>query len=90
MNAASQGWTNSAQLFSNGIIQEVLTPLNLFITYSEGACQWIDDTLFFSKSFEGLLDMSCKFFAKLKEKKLRLSLKKTEFYGSEVTFAGGK
>jgi len=88
MCGAPMGWTNTPQLFSSRILQEVLSPTGLFCRPNNGILQWIDDSLLYANSFDKLLEMMHIFLQQIIHRGLRLNVRKCEFFTRRVEFCG--
>ncbi|NIW12711.1 MAG: DDE-type integrase/transposase/recombinase [Candidatus Thorarchaeota archaeon] len=83
-----QGWVNTPQLFQNRMITEILNPIGLFGTEGTGIIQWIDDSLLYSKTFDGYCNGMEKFLQQMIKKGLRLNISKCILMAKEAEWCG--
>ena len=88
MHGCPMGWCNSAQLFQNRLMTEVLQPADLFGQKHNGACQWIDDTLIYGDNFDIFMKTVEKFLKGIRLKRVRLNIRKCELLKKDINWCG--
>eukprot|EP00924_Labyrinthula_sp_SR-Ha-C_P012481 snap_masked-scaffold_10-processed-gene-8.24-mRNA-1 protein AED:0.45 eAED:0.46 QI:0/-1/0/1/-1/1/1/0/1717 len=88
IQGAPQGWVNSPMLFQERMVGEILKPLGIYETAADGALQWIDDCLLYSRTKEGYMSMVRNYLDRLIEKRVRLGVDKCVFFTRQAEFCG--
>eukprot|EP00924_Labyrinthula_sp_SR-Ha-C_P014013 augustus_masked-scaffold_5-processed-gene-20.21-mRNA-1 protein AED:1.00 eAED:1.00 QI:0/0/0/0/1/1/5/0/969 len=83
-----QGWANSPMLFHQSIVEHLCKRTRFYMSTFSGMVQWIDDTCIFAKNEEYYMLVLDKFLYRLKEMKVRMSLRKCIFAAKEVEYCG--
>ena len=83
-----QGWINTPQLFQNRMLVEILQPIDLFGQEDTGVIQWIDDSLLYSRTFDGYITALDKFLKQMILKNLRLNIRKCDLLSKEAEWCG--
>ena len=89
MVGAPMGWCNTPMLFQNRIKNEVIDQSGISAEVEGlGVILWIDDILLYCTTFEQYLENLDKLLVAVIKKKVRLNVRKCDFYNTQAEWCG--
>ena len=90
MIGSPMGFCNTPQVFQARILEEVLKPTKLYSKEHTGIIQWVDDSLLYADTFDQFLDALDKYLKAIINKRVRLNVRKCDFYAKTIEWCGRK